>query len=169
MKQIPASFLVPIIQQYWGTLRSRENFGPEQAFESDGLRRVQSTVLIVCSSHPLHSASVNLGIMFSVSFAVSYGTAFACVTATLSHALIYFRKPIMSALRRARTEPPDIHTRLMVVYPSVPEWWYACVLFSCLAAACVTIEVWDYHMTIWALFVSLGIAIVYIIPVGELQ
>jgi hypothetical protein len=98
---------------------------------------------------------------------VSYGCAFACVTATLSHALLYFRTPITAALRRAQAEPPDVHARLMSVYPTVPGWWYASVFVACFAAACACVKVWDYDMTIWALVIALAIAAIYLIPVGE--
>jgi peptidoglycan/LPS O-acetylase OafA/YrhL len=73
----------------------------------------------------------------------------------------------MAALRRTQMEPPDVHARLMSVYPPVPEWWYASVFVGCFAAACVCIQVWDYDMTIWALVVALLIAAVYLIPVGQ--
>jgi ABC-type proline/glycine betaine transport system permease subunit len=103
----------------------------------------------------------------SASFAVSYGTGFACVTATLSHALLYFRAPIRAAFQRARTEPPDVHARLMASYPQVPGWWYVTVFCFCFAAACACIELWEYHMEVWALVIALAIAVVYVIPVGE--
>ena len=28
-------------------------------------------------------------------------------------------------------EQPDIHARLMSVYPQVPEWWYAMIFGEC--------------------------------------
>lgn len=56
----------------------------------------------------------------------------------------------------------------MTAYPAVPGWWYASVFMVCFAAACVCVKVWDYNMTIWALVIALLIAVIYLIPVGEL-
>ena len=57
-------------------------------------------------------------------FAISYGLSFASITATLTHAFLYFRKQIWTQSRRAMHEQPDIHARLMARYPQVPQWWY---------------------------------------------
>jgi hypothetical protein len=45
-------------------------------------------------------------------------------------ASLFFRKQIWTQSRRAMHEQPDIHARLMAVYPQVPEWWYASVFLS---------------------------------------
>jgi OPT family oligopeptide transporter len=63
----------------------------------------------------------------STTFALSYGLSFASITATLTHAFLYFRKQIWVQSRRSIGEQPDIHARLMSKYPQVPEWWYAIV------------------------------------------
>jgi len=63
----------------------------------------------------------------STTFAISYGLSFASITATLTHAFLYFRKQIWTQSRRAMNEQPDIHARLMAVYPQVPQWWYALI------------------------------------------
>ncbi len=64
-------------------------------------------------------------LFLSATFAISYGLAFASITATIVHAVLYFRKPISLHLHRSLGEQPDIHARLMSQYPSVPVWWYA--------------------------------------------
>lgn len=63
-------------------------------------------------------------LFISTTFAISYGLSFASITATLTHTFLYFRKQIMVQARRSIHEQPDIHARLMAVYPQVPEWWY---------------------------------------------
>ena len=62
-------------------------------------------------------------------FAVSYGISFAAITATLTHAFLFYRKQIWSQARRSLKEQPDIHARLMSKYEQVPEWYYG-VIFS---------------------------------------
>jgi len=59
---------------------------------------------------------------------MSYGLSFAAITATLTHALLFFRKQIWVQSRRSMHEQPDIHARLMAKYRQVPEWWYIIVL-----------------------------------------
>lgn len=62
-------------------------------------------------------------------FAISYGLSFAAITATLTHAFLYYRKQIWHHARHALREKPDIHARLMAKYPEVPDWWY-CIVFG---------------------------------------
>lgn len=66
-------------------------------------------------------------LFLSTTFAISYGLSFASITATLTHAFLYFRKQIYTQARRAMNEQPDIHARLMSRYSQVPEWWYATI------------------------------------------
>ena len=66
-------------------------------------------------------------LFLSTTFALSYGLSFASITATLMHTFLYFRKQIWVQSRRSMSEQPDIHARLMSVYPQVPEWWYGII------------------------------------------
>ncbi|OCH85661.1 small oligopeptide transporter [Obba rivulosa] len=108
-------------------------------------------------------------LFLSMTFAISYGLSFASITATLVHALLYFNKPIRVHLRRSLAEQPDIHAQLMSKYPQVPEWWYGCVLVFTFIFACLCIKLWPTEMTIWALFVALVIALIYVVPIGMIQ
>lgn len=67
----------------------------------------------------------------STTFAISYGLSFASITATLTHAILYFRKQIWTQARRSIREQPDIHARLMSHYSQVPEWWYIVIFCEC--------------------------------------
>lgn len=69
-------------------------------------------------------------IFLSTVFAVSYGTSFASITATVVHAFLYFRKQIWNQARRSLKEQPDVHARLMSRYAEVPEWWYGIIFVS---------------------------------------
>lgn len=69
-------------------------------------------------------------LFLSTTFALSYGLSFASITATVVHALLYFRKQIWTQARRSLSEQPDIHARLMSRYREVPEWWYAIVFVT---------------------------------------
>nr|AGA20380.1 oligopeptide transporter 9 [Phanerodontia chrysosporium] len=105
----------------------------------------------------------------STTFALSYGLSFASITATIVHAVLYFRKPIRYHLSRSLSEQPDIHAQLMSRYPQVPEWWYGCIFAVTFVFACVCVEIWPTRMPIWALIVALLIALVYVVPIGMIQ
>jgi OPT family small oligopeptide transporter len=108
-------------------------------------------------------------LFLSTTFALSYGLSFASITATIMHAILYFRKQIWVQSRRSLSEQPDIHARLMSRYPQVPEWWYACIFLTMFIFGIVSIEVWPTQFPVWAFVLALIIAFVYIIPIGMIQ
>ncbi|KAG6330905.1 hypothetical protein ID866_8186 [Astraeus odoratus] len=81
--------------------------------------------------------------------------AFATITATLTHTFLYFRNQIMKQARRSLREQPDIHARLMSVYPQVPDWWYLILFLMMFTLGVISIEVWPTHMPVWAFVVAL--------------
>ncbi|KAI0045919.1 OPT oligopeptide transporter [Auriscalpium vulgare] len=108
-------------------------------------------------------------LFLSATFAISYGTSFASITATITHSILYFWKPIKLHFRRSLREQPDIHARLMSRYRQVPDWWYACLFVLNFVFACLCIELWPTGMEIWALLVALVVSIVYLVPIGMIQ
>ena len=70
---------------------------------------------------------------------VGYGVLIWAVTATLTHTFLYSRKQIWQQSRRAISEQPDIHARLMAKYPQVPEWWYAIIFCEFVSSVSVGI------------------------------
>ncbi|KAK7443795.1 hypothetical protein VKT23_015576 [Stygiomarasmius scandens] len=108
-------------------------------------------------------------LFISTTFAVSYGLSFASITATLTHAFLFFRKQIWTQARRSMHEQPDIHARLMSHYPQVPEWWYALIFLSMFAFGCISIEVWDTKFPVQYFILALVISFVYTIPIGMIQ
>ncbi|KAJ6629806.1 OPT oligopeptide transporter protein-domain-containing protein [Mycena sp. CBHHK59/15] len=108
-------------------------------------------------------------IFLSTTFAISYGLSFASITATITHAFLFFRKQIWTQSRRAMHEQPDIHARLMAVYPQVPEWWYAIIFVSMFVFGVVAIEVWDTKFPIQYFILALVISFFYVIPIGMIQ
>ncbi|XP_006455006.1 oligopeptide transporter protein OPT variant 1 [Agaricus bisporus var. bisporus H97] len=108
-------------------------------------------------------------LFLSTTFAISYGLSFASITATLMHALLYFRKQIWIQARRSLHEQADVHARLMSRYRQVPEWWYLIVFLSMFALGVICIEVWPTQMPVWCFVLALIIAFAYIIPIGMIQ
>jgi OPT family small oligopeptide transporter len=108
-------------------------------------------------------------LFLSTTFAVSYGLSFASITATLTHAFLYFRKQIWTQARRAMHEQPDIHARLMSRYPQVPQWWYLIIFLSMFAFGVISIEVWETKFPVQYFILALVISFVYVIPIGMIQ
>ncbi|KAJ7292102.1 OPT oligopeptide transporter [Mycena rebaudengoi] len=108
-------------------------------------------------------------IFLSTTFAISYGLSFASITATITHAFLFFRKQIWTQSRRAMHEQPDIHARLMAVYPQVPQWWYLIIFLSMFVFGVISIEVWDTKFPVQYLILALVIAFFYVIPIGMIQ
>ncbi|CAK5262981.1 unnamed protein product [Mycena citricolor] len=108
-------------------------------------------------------------LMLSTTFALSYGLSFASITATVTHAALYFRKQIWTQSRLAMSQQPDIHARLMSVYPQVPEWWYGCTFVSMFVCAAVATQVYHIGFPFQYFILALVIAFVYIIPIGMIQ
>ncbi|KAF9310248.1 hypothetical protein BG006_004885, partial [Podila minutissima] len=70
--------------------------------------------------------------------------------------------------KESRVEVEDVHSRLMRVYPEVPHWWYTILFVISLGLSFVTCIVWGY-MPWWAVFLAIGIAIFFVLPVGIVQ
>ncbi|KAG0055591.1 hypothetical protein BGZ83_008025 [Gryganskiella cystojenkinii] len=101
-------------------------------------------------------------------FALTYGVGFAGLTATLVHVILYHGKEMVARWKSARAENEDIHSRLMRVYPEVPDWWYMVLFVVMLALSLVTCSVWNF-MPWWAVLLALVIAIIFVLPVGIVQ
>ncbi|KAI5994878.1 OPT oligopeptide transporter protein-domain-containing protein [Pisolithus marmoratus] len=108
-------------------------------------------------------------LFLSTTFALSYGLSFASITATLVHALLFFRKQICNQSRRSMHEQADIHARLMSKYKQVPEWWYMLIFVTMFVIGVVSIEFWHTELPVWAFCLSLAVAFVYAIPIGMIQ
>ncbi|KAF9435351.1 hypothetical protein BGZ76_006459 [Entomortierella beljakovae] len=101
-------------------------------------------------------------------FALAYGVGFAGLTATIVHVLLYNGKEIIERWRYSRVENEDIHTRLMAIYPEVPDWWYGLLFGVMVVLTFVTCVTWDY-MPWWAVFLALFLALIFVLPVGIVQ
>jgi OPT family small oligopeptide transporter len=108
-------------------------------------------------------------LFLSTTFALAYGLSFASITATIVHAILFFRKQIWTQTRRALHEQPDIHARLMSKYRQVPEWWYMCIFVVMFIFGIICIEIWPTEFPVWGFVLALLIAYFYIIPIGMIQ
>lgn len=90
---------------------------------------------------------------------VSYGLQFATFTATIVHVFsmfvllrtrsitysvtVWYRKDIARQFRRSLRQERDVHSRLMLAYREVPNWWYALLGLIAFVIGLVVIEVFD--------------------------
>ncbi|CAO3567528.1 unnamed protein product [Mortierella alpina] len=102
-------------------------------------------------------------------FALTYGIGFAGLTATLTHVALYHGKDIRDQWRAAvSTKDHDIHSRMMMEYREVPQWWYATLFLVSTGLSIFTVVKWNY-LPWYHLLVALGIAFVFALPVGIVQ
>uniref|UniRef100_A0A0W0FUN2 Putative small oligopeptide transporter n=1 Tax=Moniliophthora roreri TaxID=221103 RepID=A0A0W0FUN2_MONRR len=105
----------------------------------------------------------------SIALIMNYGLSFMAVTATITHTIVYWWKPVRLHFKRSLREQPDVHARLMSKYQHVPDWWYGCLFVITFAFGAICIELWPTDMPIWALIVALVIVLVFIIPFGMIE
>lgn len=66
----------------------------------------------------------------------------------------------------------DVHTRIMKKnYEQVPEWWFVSILVLMVVVALITCEGFHKQLQLpwWGVLMSLGIALVFTLPVGVIQ
>ncbi|KAH8434376.1 small oligopeptide transporter, OPT family [Aspergillus melleus] len=97
-------------------------------------------------------------------FALNYGLSFAALTAAIVHVIVFHHKEIWYRFRAAQNQEPDVHLRLMKNYKEAPEWWYAALFLLSIALGLAGILAYDTQTPWWAFFVSIIIAVVFIIP-----
>ncbi|KAG0298745.1 hypothetical protein BGZ96_007620 [Linnemannia gamsii] len=102
-------------------------------------------------------------------FAITYGIGFAGLMATLTHVALYHGKEIRDQWKAAiAMKDHDIHSRMMMKYKEVPQWWYATLFMVSLAMSIFCVEKWHY-LPWYYLLVSLAIAFIFALPVGIVQ
>jgi len=104
-----------------------------------------------------------------ITYIVTYGTIFATYPAILVHIFLWYRKDVARQFRRSLKDETDIHSRLMSKYPEVPHWWFLTLGIVSIVVGIIGIEVCDTKLPVWALFLSLVFAVVFVLPFGILQ
>ncbi|KAG9695737.1 OPT family small oligopeptide transporter, partial [Aureobasidium melanogenum] len=98
-------------------------------------------------------------------FALNYGLSFAALIAAIVHTIVYHRSELWTRLRLARKqEPQDVHMRHMAKYREAPDWWYGLLFLIATAFGLATVLGYSSQCPWWAYFVSLIIALVFIVP-----
>ena len=108
-------------------------------------------------------------LFLSTTFALCYGLSFAGLAAVIVHISLFHGKEIWHRMRATRQKHEDIHSRLMAKYDTVPMWWYIIVLVVMAAIGLAVVLSYPTHMSWWAFFISLIIALVWTLPIGMIQ
>lgn len=98
-------------------------------------------------------------------FAITYGLAFAALTSIIVHVWLWHRQEIIEALT-SKAPMNDVHNTLMRAYRGVPQWWYLAMLVVNFIAAVLMVMTAPLQTPVWALVLSLAIALIFLIPIG---
>ncbi|ORY09977.1 OPT family small oligopeptide transporter [Clohesyomyces aquaticus] len=101
---------------------------------------------------------------FAPTFAINYGLSFAALTAAIVHTILYHRKELWYRFKASRNQEPDIHMKLMSKYAHCPDWWYGVLLLISVCLGLATVLAYDSQLPWWAYFVSLIVALIFLIP-----
>ncbi|KAJ3120373.1 hypothetical protein HK100_012826 [Physocladia obscura] len=108
-------------------------------------------------------------------FVMVYAGSFLSMTSAITHVLLWYGKDIyrqsLNAFRQLRDEvdSQDKHVKLMEAYPEISDWAYLLFLaITCVAA--IAVSVWTpFNMPWWAIFFSIFISSIFILPFGIIQ
>ncbi|KAK7299916.1 hypothetical protein RJT34_10745 [Clitoria ternatea] len=169
--------LIPI--SYWNNVYDAKKFPliSSHTFDSTGANYNVSRILndkafdIDMDSYNKYSK-----LYLSITFAFDYGLSFATLTATISHVALFHGKTIYEMWKKTASalkgQVGDVHTRIMKKnYEQVPEWWFISILVLMLIVALITCEGFDKQLQLpwWGVILSLGIALVFTLPIGVIQ
>jgi OPT family oligopeptide transporter len=92
------------------------------------------------------------------------------IAACLSHVFLWYGAAILkqakAVLSQSNEQGEDIHNRLMSVYPDVSETFFLVFLGLMIGSQLVS-SIWTpFVLPIWAVFLSLAISIIFVLPIG---
>lgn len=102
-------------------------------------------------------------------FTLCYGVSFGALSCVIVHTMIFHGREIIERAKLARNQDADVHLKMMRKYADTPDWWYYAWFLVLFALALVTVLVWDTHFTWWAMFVAMGLALFFLVPIGMIQ
>ncbi|KAJ3333658.1 hypothetical protein HDU76_005402 [Blyttiomyces sp. JEL0837] len=113
----------------------------------------------------------NAPIYLSTYFAVEYMSYFVVFTAVLSHVCLWYGAELWHRFKTSMREldSNDIHAQLMDVYVEVPDTWYVLLLSFTTIGAVLMGMLSPFELPWWSVFLSLGISIIMMIPIGTIE
>lgn len=108
-------------------------------------------------------------LFLSTTFTISYGLSFATMIGILIHTGLFHGKDLWARFKKFGREEEDIHGRLMNRFKPVPIWWFLIVSLIMIGIALGVTQGFPTHLTWWAFFISLIMALVWMVPIGIVQ
>ncbi|KAL4184768.1 hypothetical protein AMTRI_Chr10g2770 [Amborella trichopoda] len=165
--------IVPICYWKYNTFDARKfPIFSSQLFTSTGHK--YDTTKILTPQFDLNEAAYNSygKLYLSPLFALSIGSGFARITATMTHVLLFHGGDIWKQSRSAMNSvKPDIHAKLMRNYKEVPQWWFLILLAGSIGLSLLMSFVWkeDVQLPWWGMLFAFGLAWVVTLPIGVIQ
>ncbi|KAH8928939.1 OPT superfamily oligopeptide transporter [Atractiella rhizophila] len=105
-------------------------------------------------------------LILTPSFAVSYGISFAILTSAIASVALWNWRDISETMQ-GRTQWKDPHVKMLERnYESVPGKWYGILGGSMVLAASFLVLRYNLQLPLWGLYLSLCIALFFLVPCG---
>ncbi|KAH8113799.1 OPT oligopeptide transporter [Phellopilus nigrolimitatus] len=138
------------------------------AFDNTGLQ-YDPSLIIQNGTFSLEAYTAYSPAFIPVTLAMGYGISFASMTGVFVHTFLWYRHDIVRQFRRSLKEHRDVHSRLMSAYAEVPHYWYGALGLFAFILSVIVIEVFDTKLPVWGLVLALGVALIFLVPVGMIQ
>ncbi|KAF9550275.1 hypothetical protein EC957_001182 [Mortierella hygrophila] len=103
-------------------------------------------------------------------YALGFMTSFIALAACCSHVAFFHGAELWASWKRVvGAEDEDIHTKMMKVYPEVPQYWYAIFYVVMAGLACAVCELYNTQLPWWALILALFVGWVLTLPIGVMN
>ncbi|KAF8951971.1 hypothetical protein BGZ52_008779 [Haplosporangium bisporale] len=139
-------------------------------FYDNGTRFDITTVLN--DDHTLNEELYETGPPANMSplYALGFMTSFIALAGCISHIAFFHGREILDQWKQASDKDikQDIHTKMMKVYPEVPQLWYAGFYVIMAALSILTCEVYHLQLPWWGLLVSLALGWLLTLPIGTM-
>ncbi|XP_026399616.1 oligopeptide transporter 3-like [Papaver somniferum] len=165
--------IVPLCYWKFNTFDARKfPMFSNKLFTSTG--HIYDTTKILTPQYDLNIAAYdNYGKLYlSPLFALSIGSGFARIAATMTHVALFHGRDILKRSKSAMKDAKlDIHAKLMKNYKDVPQWWFLILLVVSMAFALLTSFVWkkDIQLPWWGMLFAFGLAWVVTLPIGVIE
>ncbi|XP_010246854.1 PREDICTED: oligopeptide transporter 7-like [Nelumbo nucifera] len=156
---------------YWLNLYKSKSFPvfSDNLFTSTGQRYNISAIIDPNFQLDIKAYEREGPLYLSAFFTMTYGVGFACLTATVVHVFLFHGREIWQLSKSAFQEQGmDIHTRLMMKYKQVPQWWFICLLCLNIAATIFTCQYYNDQLQLpwWGVLLACALAIFFTLPIG---
>ncbi|XP_031492256.1 oligopeptide transporter 3 [Nymphaea colorata] len=165
--------IIPLCYWKFNTYEARRfPIFSSQLFTEDGHK--YNTDKILTPNYELNVTAYNSygKLYLSPLFALSIGSGFARITATMTHVLLFHGSDIWrqskTAIYKAKM---DIHARLMKNYKEVPQWWFLVLLIGSIVLSLMMSFIWkdEVQLPWWAMLFAFALAFIVTLPIGVIQ